>query len=238
MERAKLVEIRFDDKGKPQDMPKGEGKQVDVQFNPETLKVTFANQLQTPKTSNDNSAGPAGRQYVGAGTTKLSLMLWFDVTSPTSDAQRVDDVRRLTQDVIYFMTPKEPTSEATQFAPPGVRFVWGSFKFDGIMESLEESLEFFSPEGKPLRASVSVNLAQQEILKTKFDGSGRLPGQGAARGTQPLAAASAGATLQGMAEAVSRGLDWQLIAQANGIENPRMLAPGQLIDLNVRLSRG
>jgi hypothetical protein len=28
------------------------------------------------------------------------------------------------------------------------------------------------------------------------------------------------------------GRDWQSIAAANGIENPRLLQPGQLIDLN------
>ena len=234
MAKAKLIEIRFDDKGHPQDMPAGQGTEVEVQFNPETLKMSFSNQLQTPKSANDNAAGPAGRQYVGAGTTKLSLVLWFDVTAATTDAQRVDDVRRLTQQVVYFITPKDALSDPTQFAPPGVRFVWGTFKFDGLIESLEESLEFFSPEGKPLRASVSLNLSQQEILKTKFDDSGRLPGQPSVPGVRPLAAVSAGATLQGMAAGVGLGGDWQRIAQANGIENPRLLAPGQLIDLNLR----
>jgi nucleoid-associated protein YgaU len=32
---------------------------------------------------------------------------------------------------------------------------------------------------------------------------------------------------------VGRGDDWQGIALANNIENPRLLEPGQLIDLNV-----
>jgi hypothetical protein len=30
--------------------------------------------------------------------------------------------------------------------------------------------------------------------------------------------------------------DWQSIASANGIENPRLLQPGQLINLNARAS--
>jgi hypothetical protein len=30
--------------------------------------------------------------------------------------------------------------------------------------------------------------------------------------------------------------DWQSIATANGIENPRLLQPGQLINMNARAS--
>ncbi len=50
-------------------------------------------------------------------------------------------------------------------------------------------------------------------------------------GASPLAQAAAGSTLQGMADAAGKG-DWQSIAAANGIENPRLLAPGTLLDLN------
>jgi nucleoid-associated protein YgaU len=51
----------------------------------------------------------------------------------------------------------------------------------------------------------------------------------------PLTAAAAGSTLQGLAAAA--GGDWQRIAAANGIDNPRQLVPGQLIDLAARLPR-
>ncbi len=233
MEKAKLIEMRFDDKGVAQELPAGQGQQVEVQFNPETLKVSFANQLQTPTSSNDNAAGSAQRQYVGAGTTKLSLTLWFDVSAATDEKHRVDDVRRLTQEVIYFMTPKEALTDPKQFAPPGVRFLWGAFKFDGLVDSIEESLEFFSSEGRPLRANMALGLSQQQILKVAFDGAGRLPGLPSLPGTRPLTPAAAGSSLQGLAAAAGAGADWQSIARANGIENPRLLAPGQLIDLNV-----
>ena len=55
-------------------------KKCQVQFNPETLKVSFANQVATPSGAGDQKGTPA-RQFVGAGTTKLSLQLWFDVTA-------------------------------------------------------------------------------------------------------------------------------------------------------------
>jgi contractile injection system tube protein/LysM domain-containing protein len=224
-----------------------------VQFNPETLKVSFSNQVVVPSGGGDQKGTP-GMQFVGAGSTKLSVQLWFDITVPTPPAAasasfsagplqasvgvgQVDDVRKLTQKVAYFITPKQAQDDQNKFIPPGVRFIWGSFQFDGLMDSLEESLEFFSSEGKPLRASVSFSLSQQKIQKFVFRGSpfGGIPGLGAA-GTNPLVRAAAGATLQGIADNLGKGGNWQAIASANGIENPRSLQPGQLVNTNVNTS--
>lgn len=209
-------------------------KTCKVQFNPESLKVAFANQIQTPQGAGDQAGTPA-RQFVGAGTTKLTLQLWFDVSQPLPEGQTQEtDVRKLTEKVAYFITP---TEEGGKFVPPAVRFVWGSFQFDGLMESLEESLEFFSADGRPLRASMTLNLSQQKITKFIFRDT---PGPAARQtpGTRPLAQAAAGDTLQGMADSQGKGGDWQGIAAANGIENPRLLEPGQLLDLNAGASVG
>lgn len=203
-----------------------------VQFNPETLKVSFANQLQTPDGAGDQKGTPA-RQFVGAGTTKLTLQLWFDVTAPMPEGQKQeDDVRRLTAKIAYFITP---TKDGKKFVPPGVRFIWGSFQFDGLMESMDESLEFFSSEGRPLRASVAINLTQQKITEftirdVKSAGTPETPG------TRPLTPASAGSSVQSLASSQGKGDDWQAIAAANNIENPRLLEPGRLIDMEAKPS--
>src|SRR6188474_1870041 len=128
--KAQLIELDADFKNE-----KPSGQKVSVQFNPETLKVTFANQIVQPQ-GGDQAAGNAGRQFVGAGTTKLALQLWFDVTAMEKDA--VDDVRRLTQKVVFFMTPQKADADPKKLAPPGIRFQWGSFLFDGMVEGLEE----------------------------------------------------------------------------------------------------
>jgi hypothetical protein len=206
-----------------------------VQFNPDSLKVSFANQLVQPSGAGDQRGSPA-RQFVGAGTTKLALTLWFDVGSPQPPrAARVDDVRKLTQKVAYFITPKPVPGQQDKFVPPAVRFVWGSFQFDGLMDALEETLEYFSPQGKPLRASCGVSLSQQKIQfafrDTGSGSSGAGAGGAATPGTKPLAQAPAGSTVQGLADSAGKG-DWQSIAAANGIENPRLMAAGTLLDLN------
>jgi contractile injection system tube protein len=209
---------------------------VKVQFNPETLKVSFANQLKEP-TGGGDQTGPAAKQYVGTGTTKLNLQLWFDVTAPVPEGLPAEkDVRKLTQKVAYFVTPQEQEQEKTLLVPPAVRFVWGSFQFDGIVESLEESLELFSPEGQPLRANLTLSLSQQRITKFTFRDESSA---GALRplGTRALAQAPIGSTVQALAVDAGKGSEWQSIAAANGIENPRRLQPGQLIDLNAARRR-
>ncbi len=209
-----------------------EDKKCTVQFNPETLKVSFANQVATPSGTGDQKGTPA-RQFVGAGTTKLSLQLWFDVTAEMPEGEKKEqDVRKLTAKVAYFITPKP---EGTKFVPPGVRFSWGSFQFDGIMESMEESLEFFSSDGRPLRASVTINLSQQKITEFTFRATAG-PGATAAPGTRPLTPAPSKGSVQSIADSQGKGDNWQGIAAANNIENPRLLQPGQLLDMNASAS--
>lgn len=224
LEKATLQELKSDFK-----TPQSPEYKVTVQFNPETLKVTYANQISTPAAPANQSGTPA-QQFVGAGTTKLSLQLWFDVTAEQSPESQARDVRKLTEKIVYFITPDEKNANAM----PAVRFLWGSFQFDGLMESLDESLEFFSKDGIPLRASMTVGLMRQKIAKFEFGKEATTPLGAPAKGTRPLKAAPAGKTLQGMAAAQGKGDNWQSIATANNIENPRVLQPGQLIDLDVK----
>src|SRR5215203_5098708 len=117
---------------------KGDGKRVAVQFNPDSLKVSFANQIATEGTGSQK--GTPGQLHVGAGTTKMSLQLWFDVTRMADGATPAGDVRDLTKQVTFFITPKkENPNDDKKFIPPAVRFLWGTFHFDGIMDAVEET---------------------------------------------------------------------------------------------------
>jgi Contractile injection system tube protein len=142
--------------------------------------------------------------------------------------------------VAFFITPTPAKGKGKDvYLPPAVRFLWGSFKFDGLMDSLEETLEFFSPEGKPLRASLALSLSQQSIEFSFAEsngggGAGSTGATGGTPGTTPLEEAPAGSTLQGIADGAGLGDNWQSIAAANGIENPRMLTPGTLVNLNLQ----
>jgi Contractile injection system tube protein len=205
-------------------------RSVVVQFNPETLKVSFANQLQQPDGAGDKR-GTQGTLFVGAGTTKMTCTLWFDVTAPQPPQQDpawkdVDDVRKLTNRVSYFITPKPDPKDTKKFIPPAVRFEWGSFRFAGILESVEESLEFFSPEGRPLRANVAIAISQQKVIVFPPEQLKGAPKR--TPGTRPTTPVPQGSSVQKMA-----GQNWQLVASLNGIENPRLPAVGSRLDLGV-----
>ncbi|MFG6428546.1 hypothetical protein [Roseateles sp. LYH14W] len=288
IQHAKLIELKDD----LSDVMPG-GKSLTVQFNPESLKLSYANQVkEQPNASGgggaggNQSQGSAARQFVGTGSTKLSVQLWFDVAAATSAPFIVDDVRRITAQVLYFIKPKPAAAGArdtAQRTPPGLRFTWGNFLFDGIVEGMEESVEFFSPKGEALRASITLNMVQQEILVPAFSGSGAVPGarplwpagggqslqalQDAAKasGAAPSggggaggaglggglgagfsAGVSVGGVSLGASAGVSLGLStgaafqgggWQAVALANGIENPRAMPAGQLIDLSATKPR-
>ena len=222
--KALLQEISTGKKPKPINPD----KDCTVQFNPESLKVSFSNQISKPEGAPAKKGKPP-TQFVGQGTTKLSLQLWFDVTALLPEQKQETDVRNLTKKVSYFITPK-PGESAEKMIPPIVRFSWGSFQFDGIMESMEESLEFFSSDGRPLRASVTVGLTQQEI--TEVQPLSVTPPGVKPPATRPLTQAPAGSSVQSIADSQGKGGNWQDIAAANNIENPRMLQPGQLLDMN------
>lgn len=196
-------------------------RKVSVQFNPESLKVAFSNSI-----AGGDQAGGAAIQYAGKGTTKLTFELWFDVTSPDLDKthQGVTDVRRITAQVAQFMQAKKVGSgRNAKYYPPGVRMLWGSFLFEGVMESINETLEYFSEDGVPLRASVAVSLTKQDV-DVKFGKSdadvSRSPGG------EKTDAAKSGESLQQAEAKKGNPRNWPQRAQQNNIENPRHIEPG------------
>jgi hypothetical protein len=95
------------------------------------------------------------RQLVTATTAKLALELQFDTTVTG------ESVRELTLPVKRLLRPDEADTATTlAVVPPLTQFEWGSFLFSGIVESYRETLDFWSAEGVPLRALVSISLSQ------------------------------------------------------------------------------
>lgn len=209
------------------------GHRAPLQFNPETVKVTSANQLDQGKPETGTSPQkPPGEAFVAPGSTKLTMQLVFDATAPPLSEDGVRDVREATERVRFFIVPTRPESGGA-FHPPAVRFTWGAFTFDGTMDSYDETFEVWSPDGRPLRASVSVGLSRKDVSLRDLAPSG-----GGGPGARPLTAAPAGVSLQALAEAAGRGGDWARIATANGIENPRLVTAGALLDLGTGVRAG
>jgi hypothetical protein len=125
-----------------------------VHFNPNSLQVTISNTLE--------EKGKDRKQYVTKTAAKLTMDLVFDTTHDGSD------VRTHTQKISKLMGPpgesKNKTRKQAKFIPPVVAFEWGTYKFQGILESYKETLEFFAPNGTPLRAAVNLTMSSQDKL--------------------------------------------------------------------------
>ncbi|HWF77444.1 MAG TPA: hypothetical protein VN694_09735 [Caulobacteraceae bacterium] len=210
----------------------GAGTSLTVMFNPASLKVTLTNKMQDDKSGGAQSGGGSKaskpKQNTQGTTTKLEMELIFDTTGTTADGGATDlgtDVRSIYKDLITTMAQAPEQSSASskpdQAPPPIVDFSWGNFKFSGMIESLNETLDFWSSEGVALRSTV-----QLTMQGVKTDG----PATGDAK---PIAATlnkaptnGTGATAVATDAGDPRG--GRLIAAANGVENMRMADGGSL----------
>jgi phage tail-like protein len=77
------------------------------------------------------------------GRATLSFSLAFDAGAD-------DDVRRLTMPI------------AALAGLHAVRFSWGAFRFDGRVVALEEELDLFAPDGRPMRAELALTLREDQ----------------------------------------------------------------------------
>lgn len=202
------------------------GPRLEVQFNPQSLNVTYqgstsngASQQQGDKGGAGNGDGSLNTRpiQVTGWSASLSLELLFD----TSDSG--DDVRSYTNQIANMMRVSGATSA------PIIKFQWGTFDFYGVLKTMSEALDYFSDDGKPLRATVNLSMDYQS-LEEKENKVALGISAFAGVGTTPLTLASSGDTIQGLTQSVEA--DWKNVARANGIDNPRQLSGGTVLNLN------
>jgi hypothetical protein len=233
--KAKLVEVKaYATADKPQAdavSPAEDGISVEVQFNPESLKVSLANNNK----GGNQPGGGSGRQYVGSGTSNLSVEFVFDTASLGSD------VRKRTAQVARFVMAKEQQGDPNnRRMPPRCRFEWGAFIFEGVVDSMDETLDYFSEEGVPLRATVALKLSRDDISflhGAETRSKDLRPLRGGA-GQRPLQTANANDSVQSLAARVNLSRDWKAIARANNIDDPLRLQAGALLDVRAGVSAG
>jgi Contractile injection system tube protein len=125
-----------------------------VDFNPETLKLSITNAMG----ANTKRRKKEPPQFVTDSTAKLSVELVFDSTTYGND------VREMTSLVAQMMKPKGTAQQQQKKKgiPAIVVFEWGTFLFEGYIESFNETLDFFAAEGVPLRSTVSLSITEQD----------------------------------------------------------------------------
>ena len=190
------------------DGPGAGGAPFVLQFNPASLEYTVSNEFD------DRNGNNGARQFVKKSSGKLSMTLVFDTTETGVS------VRDVTAHISGLL---EPAKDGSKKFAPKVEFGWGSYRFRGVIEQFKETLDFFSAEGVPLRSSIALTLASQEVefqsnrspappvdRSLPADPVSAAPGAGAAsvanalgdpRAARAIASANASASLRFGAEA-------------------------------------
>jgi hypothetical protein len=183
-------------------------QQFDVDFNPSTMDYTV--------TINAQGEGGQTQQAAGQASAKLNLELIFDSTDTG------DDVRAKTNKVEKMLRPSAGTggANAPQAAPPMVTFEWGAFKFVGLVDSFKQTMDFFSANGVPLRALITLSMSQPNYQFDQAD-SGK-------KGNvdQPFVLPDGSASQ--LALDVGDPTAARSIATANGLDSLRSAAGGEV----------
>ena len=199
---------------------------ITVQFNPSSLKVTLANTIKAD--SNGGSSSGVSAQYVDKSSSSLSIELMFDSTMDFEGVVANTDVRIQTQKIAEaFMKPVEG-SDDKMLAPSRCRFQWGAFQFVGMVSSYNETLDFFSPEGIPLRAKLSLSLKEDKFQFERNEGisalRGAVPNFGKAIQNSKTQETSDTQTLNDALKKEKKDeANFRSTAMSNGIENVRQL---------------
>jgi nucleoid-associated protein YgaU len=212
------------------------GPPLEVQFNPTEFTLNKAAQIAD---INIPGLDMPVLQFVRGQTETLTLDLLFDSTEQgtgggaTSVTERTDKFYQLIK------------IDRKLHAPPVLRFVWGGTSFPGskftgdwssqsradgfhcIVESVRQRFTLFSPEGVPLRATLSVALREYRTLEQQINEI-RLESPDHTH----VRVVRRGDTLARLSqEAYGDPRQWRQIADHNRLENPLDLRPGAVLEI-------
>lgn len=211
------------------------GDTIQALFNPERYTVTKA--VQFAEIGIPGLDSPV-LQFVRGQNEKISMELFFDTTDQGM-TDPVTDVRTLSGQVYQLMKVDGETH-----APPRVMLSWGddpqltsygsSVTPWLVLESVSEEFSLFAPTGIPLRAKQTVTFREawtidQQLQATPRHSTDRTSVRQVQRG-QTLAYIS---FLE-----YGDPTQWRAIADANGLDNPRILTPGMTLTIPRNVAGG
>lgn len=153
-------------------------------------------------------------QFGSGDAETLSMELFFD----TYEKDNPTDVREYT-DRLDSLLAVDPDIHA----PPVCRFVWGSLNFKSVLQDASKQFTMFLADGIPVRARVNVTFKE---YNPPWEQTAETPRQSADK-TKVWRVTEADTLWLIAAKEYGDPQEWRLIADANGITNPRTLAPGR-----------
>jgi hypothetical protein len=202
---------------------------IELQYNP--TELTFSKSAGLAEIAVPGLDSPL-LQFVRGQAETLTLDLFFDTTEHGTGA----GARSVTEetDRIYELVKIEPSTHA----PPVCTFLWSSHfpgadvsshvgnqrrtDFQGVVDQVRQRFTLFSPEGVPLRATLSVTFREyktldQQLRQLNLSSPDRTHSH----------VVQGGETLSSIAgRHYGAPGEWRVLARANGIEDPRRLASG------------
>lgn len=203
---------------------KEEGPPIKVAFlfNPKEYSISKQNTWSTPES---NMGADTTVLHFGGGQPKgLKMQLFFDTYEDGTDV-RTNYTEKLFK--MMEINPKLPAGSTTQStgSPPKLIFTWGTtWTFKCYLESLSVNFTLFLADGTPVRATADLQLKQAVDEKAQ---AGTNPTSGGEGGEHTwLVEPQDRLDLIAFHEYGDAKL-WRVIAQANGISDPRQIRAGQ-----------
>lgn len=200
-------------------------------FNPKELSVEKSNQF-----AEVNIPGLSSPifQFVRGNARSVTIDLFFDTYEDGNDVRTyTDQITGWDAGSMYSKLPEKKglmDIDSELHAPPVCLFVWGSFVFQCIIERVSKRFTMFLPEGIPVRATLNVTLKEYrevDIQVKEID-------LHSADITKRWVVKEGDSLWSIAAKEYGEPADWRLIAQANKIDNPRILKPGQELVIPVK----
>lgn len=114
-----------------------------------------------------------------------------------------------------------------QHRPPHCKVKWGGFTFQGVLKSADATFVLFDGDGVPLRAKVAASFEQVVSRKARIAAEKK-----SSPDVDRVWVVRAGDRLDRVAhESYGSVAYWRQLAEANGLRNPRRLAPGSVLSL-------
>lgn len=207
-----------------------EDQNVRVLFNPTEYTIEQSNSWDT-----QNVQGSEPRtQFTKADLRKLAMELFFDSYEEKDGEGQSVDVRKYTDRVARLMTVSVDDGDGKR--PPIIEVSWGNaptklinpdFPFKGVLLSLRQQFVLFSEQGFPVRAKLNISVQEYltpEEIEERYPRRSSYPAQSYT--------VTEGDTLSNIAQALwKKPLEWRRIAQANDIQDPRVLVPGSRLTI-------
>lgn len=196
-----------------------------VLFNPNEYRLSKANQFA--EVPIPGLSAPL-LQFGRGNAQTLTMQLFFDTYDPANPAQKNSkdtDVRLFTQQVtdLLQINPK-------LHAPPVCQFSWGNLSFIGVLQQADVRYTLFLPSGIPVRATVDVTFKQ--YFDGKLETGLFVAKENQSANFQARYVVQRGDTLSSIAgEVYNDPTNWRPIANANGLDNPLAIRPGQVLSI-------